>query len=64
MKHLLYEHQQNILTLKVDAEEQLVQAASAASERIQHLVLDKRHLQRDYNEQASDAVLSTSTGIA
>ncbi len=55
VKHLLYEHQQSIVALRVEAEEQLRQAADEASKRIRELMVDKQDLQRDYNEQVSNA---------
>ncbi len=58
VKHLLYEHQQNIAALKVEAAEQLRQARDQASERIRELMVDKQNLQRDYDEQVSIAALS------
>ena len=59
VKHLLYEHQQNIVALKVDASEQLQQAVDGASKRISELMVDRQHLQRDYNEQVRKAALPT-----
>jgi len=51
VKHLLYEHQQNIAALKIDAQEKLKQAGDEAAKRIQDLVMDKQHLRHELNEQ-------------
>ena len=62
VKHLLFEHQQHIAALSVEADGQLRQATDGASRRIRELMVEKQDLKRDYNEQVSNA--AHSTGIA
>ena len=52
VKHLLYEHQQDLAALKIEAEQQQKQASVEAERRVQELVTDKQNLQRELNEQA------------
>lgn len=51
VKHLLYEQQQIVAQLRIEAEAQLEQAISEAAARVQSLMADKQSLQRQLNEQ-------------
>lgn len=52
VKHLLYEHQQDLASLKIEAEQQQKQASIEAERRVQELVTDEQNLQQELNEQA------------
>ena len=52
VKHLLYEHQQDLAALKIEAKQQQKQASVEAERTVQELVTDKQNLQRELNEQA------------
>ena len=52
VKHLLYEHQEDNATLRIEAEQQQKQTLDEAERRVQELVTDKQNLQRELNEQA------------
>ena len=51
MKHLLYEQQQIVAQLRIEAEARLEQVTSEAAAREQSLNTDKQSLQRQLNEQ-------------
>ena len=51
VKHLLYEQQQIVAQLRIEAEAQLEQVTSEAAAREQSLNTDKQSLQRQLNEQ-------------
>ena len=55
VKHLLYEQQQIVAQLRIEAEAQLEQATSEAAAREQSLVADKQSLQRQLNEQVRNS---------
>ena len=51
VKHLLYEQQQIVAQLRIEAEARLEQVTSEAAAREQSLNTDKQSLQRQLNEQ-------------
>merc|ERR1719374_427667 len=54
VKHLLYEHQSNITTLKADGESSLMAQLDDFKKREQELLKDKRFLRRDLRRNDMD----------
>ena len=52
VKHMMYDHQNSLATLKADGELLVRQAMEQAAERKQELLKDKQALQQELREQA------------
>ncbi len=52
VKHMMYDHQNSLATLKADGELLVRQAMEQAAEREQELLKDKQALQQELREQA------------